>query len=62
MQLLTVSDVADKLRFSTSQVYKLAEKGKLKAYKLESSLRFKEAEIDDYIQSRAMTYMPAKST
>jgi len=48
--ILTVPELAKKLQISTSTVYKYAESGKLPSFKLGSSLRFLENEIDDYLK------------
>jgi len=48
--ILTVSELANKLQISTSTVYKYAESGKIPSFKIGSSLRFLENEIDDYLK------------
>lgn len=46
--ILTVPELAKKLQISVSTVYKYAESGKLPSFKLGSSLRFLENEVDDH--------------
>ena len=48
--ILTVPELAKKLQVSSSTVYKYAESGKIPSFKLGSSLRFLENEIDDYLK------------
>jgi len=48
--ILTVSELAKKLQISTSTVYKYAESGKIPSFKIGSTLRFLENEIDDYLK------------
>jgi len=48
--ILTVPELAKKLQISTSTVYKYAESGKLPSFKLGSSLRFLESEIEEYLK------------
>ncbi len=49
--MLTVKDVTKFLKISRSKVYRLIEKGDLKAYKIgERGTRFKQSEIEEYIQ------------
>jgi len=48
--ILTVPELATKLQISTSSVYKYAEAGKIPSFKIGSSLRFLENEIDDYLK------------
>ena len=48
--ILTISEVAKLLHLSKSTVYKYSENGKIPSFKIGTSLRFLENEIDDYIQ------------
>lgn len=48
--LLTVRQVADLLQISPSTVYSWAYSGRIPCYKLNGSIRFKEREIDDWIE------------
>jgi PTS system nitrogen regulatory IIA component len=48
--ILTVPELANKLQISSSTVYKYAESGKIPSFKIGSSLRFLENEIDDYLK------------
>jgi len=49
-KVLTISQVANHLQMSKSTVYKYAETGKIPSFKIGTSLRFLENEINDYIQ------------
>jgi len=48
--ILTVPELANKLQISSSTVYKYAESGKIPSFKIGSSLRFLENEIEDYLK------------
>jgi predicted DNA-binding transcriptional regulator AlpA len=50
MRLLTVSDVAEKLHFSRSQVY--AMKHQITYAKLGGALRFRPVDVERYIDER----------
>ena len=47
--MLTVSQVAEKLGYSTSQIRNLIREGKLKAYKFASSYRVNEDDLQEFI-------------
>jgi len=47
--ILTINDVANKLKMSTSTIYKYAEKGKIPSFKIGSCIRFFENEIDNLL-------------
>jgi excisionase family DNA binding protein len=47
--VLTISEVAKKLKMSTSAIYKYAELGKIPSFKIGTCLRFFEEEIDAYL-------------
>ena len=49
-QIMTITEVAKLLQMSKSTVYKYAETGKIPSFKIGTSLRFLENEIDDYIK------------
>ena len=48
--ILTVTELAKLLHISNSTVYKYAETGKIQSFKIGTSLRFLENEIDDYLK------------
>ena len=48
--ILTVTEFAKLLHISNSTVYKYAETGKIPSFKIGTSLRFLENEIDDYLK------------
>jgi excisionase family DNA binding protein len=49
--VLTISDVAKRLRLSSSTIYKYAEKGNIISYKVGNRWRFQEADIEKYLLS-----------
>jgi len=49
-RLLRVNDVARILNISSSSVYRMVEKRLVTFYKLRSGLRFKEKDIEQYVQ------------
>jgi PTS system nitrogen regulatory IIA component len=49
-QILTITELAKLLQMSKSTVYKYAEQGKIPSFKIGTSLRFLENEINDYIK------------
>ena len=49
MSMLTVSEVAEKLGYSTSQIRNLIREGKLKGYKFASSYRVNEDDLQEFI-------------
>jgi excisionase family DNA binding protein len=51
-QILTVSQLAKYLKVNERTVYRLAAAGKLPAFKVGASWRFKEAEIEKWIQGQ----------
>jgi len=48
--ILTIEDVARKLRISKSTVYKYAEADKIPSFKIGSCRRFFESEIERYLE------------
>ena len=48
--LLTIPDVAERLRLSRSKVYDLINNGKLKMIKIDNSSRITEEALDDYLE------------
>lgn len=47
---LTLEQIAEYLQMSTSSIYKMAQKGKIPAYKVGRQWRFKKEEIDRWIE------------
>jgi PTS system nitrogen regulatory IIA component len=47
--ILTINDVAQKLKMSASTIYKYAERGKIPSIKIGSSLRFTEDQINHFL-------------
>jgi excisionase family DNA binding protein len=49
--LLTVKEVAERLKCSTSQVYAIKQQGKLRSYKIGGMVRFRREDVEEYIDS-----------
>jgi excisionase family DNA binding protein len=49
-KLYNVSEVAGLLGLSISWVYKMAERGEIKAIKIGTALRFKDEQIRDFLE------------
>ena len=49
---LTLEQIAEYLQMSTSSIYKMAQAGKIPAYKVGRQWRFKKEEIDKWIKSQ----------
>ena len=47
---LTIEQIAEYLQMSTSSIYKMAQKGKIPAYKVGRQWRFRKEEIDRWIK------------
>lgn len=47
---LTLEQIAEYLQMSTSSIYKMAQKGKIPAYKVGRQWRFKKEEIDRWVE------------
>jgi len=47
---LTLEQIAEYLQMSTSSIYKMAQKGKIPAYKVGRQWRFRKEEIDRWIE------------
>ena len=58
-QLLTLNEVADYLKISTSSVYKLAREGKLPAFKVLNKWRFDSELIDQLVKNESFTANPS---
>ncbi len=50
-QLMTKQEVADYLQVSIRTVERLIKAGKLTAYKIQTNIRFKKADVEDYLES-----------
>ena len=50
-QLLTVAEVADRLRVSTMTVYRLVKAGELPAYRVGKNYRIRSADLDAYLSA-----------
>ena len=51
MKMMTIKDVAERLRISTKTVYRLINEGKLMPIKIRRSTRIDEAVLEEYLQS-----------
>ncbi len=49
---LTLEQIAEYLQMSTSSIYKMAQKGKIPAYKVGRQWRFRKEEIDKWIEKQ----------
>jgi len=49
---LTLEQIAEYLQMSTSSIYKMAQAGKIPAYKVGRQWRFKKEEIDKWITNK----------
>ena len=47
--VLTIDEVAEKLKMSKSTIYKYSERSVIPSFKIGTSVRFFENEIDDYL-------------
>ena len=52
-QVLTVKDVAEYLKVNDRTVYRMAAAGKIPAFKVGSSWRFKQSEIEKWIEKQS---------
>ena len=51
-QILTIKDVAIYLKLAEKTAYKLAAEGKLPGFKVGGSWRFKQADIESWIEAK----------
>ena len=51
-QMMTVSEVAKYLKMKTVTIYKHAQQGRIPAFKVGSSWRFKRSTIDSWIEKQ----------
>jgi len=58
---LTLEQIAEYLQMSTSSIYKMAQKGKIPAYKVGRQWRFRKEEIDRWIKSQKQSMMSRKN-
>ena len=49
---LTLEQIAEYLQMSTSSIYKMAQAGKIPAYKVGRQWRFKREEIDRWVEGQ----------
>jgi excisionase family DNA binding protein len=49
---LTLEQIAEYLQMSTSSIYKMAQTGKIPAYKVGRQWRFKKEEIDKWVEKQ----------
>lgn len=49
---LTVKDVAEYLQLSADQIYRLAQQGKIPAFKVGARWRFKREKIDEWVEKQ----------
>ena len=54
-QILTIKDVAIYLKLAEKTAYKLAAKGKLPGFKVGGSWRFKQADIENWIEAKKLS-------
>jgi excisionase family DNA binding protein len=52
-QVLTVKEVAEYLKVNDRTVYRMAAAGKIPAFKVGSSWRFKQSEIEKWIEKQS---------
>lgn len=50
---MTLEEVAQYLKVSKDSIYRLAQKGKMPAYKIGNLWRFKKEEIDEWMKNTA---------
>lgn len=50
-EVMTVSEVADYLRINPQTVYRKAKTGELPALRIGRSIRFRKAELDEWLKS-----------
>jgi excisionase family DNA binding protein len=57
-QLLTVPEVAERLRVTTMTIYRWIEEGRLPAMQIGKHYRIREADLDEVIESSVRTGTP----
>lgn len=51
---MTVKDVAEYLQLSTDQIYRLAQQGKIPAFRVGARWRFKREKIDEWVEKQGV--------
>ena len=51
-ELITIKEVADFLQIAEKTIYRLAAEGKIPAFKVGGSWRFKRKEIEDWLEKQ----------
>jgi len=51
---MTVKDVAEYLQLSTDQIYRLAQQGKIPAFRVGALWRFKREKIDEWVEKQGV--------
>ena len=51
---MTVKDVAEYLQLSTDQIYRLAQQGKIPAFRVGARWRFKREKIDEWVETQGV--------
>ncbi len=51
---ITVKDVAEYLQLSTDQIYRLAQQGKIPAFRVGGRWRFKREKIDQWVENQGV--------
>jgi excisionase family DNA binding protein len=52
---MTVKDVAEYLQLSTDQIYRLAQQGKIPAFRVGARWRFKREKIDEWVENQVVS-------
>ena len=60
--ILTIKEVAEYLKVTERTLYRLAQEGKIPAFKVGASWRFKRADIDAWIEAQKPGKVPPGDT
>lgn len=60
--IMTIREVADYLKLNEKTAYRLTSEGKLPAFKVGGSWRFRKSEIDQWIKDQSNTKRDEKGT
>lgn len=60
--IMTMKEVADYLKLNEKTAYRLTSEGKLPAFKVGGSWRFRKSEIDQWIKDQSNTKRDEKGT
>lgn len=60
--IMTMKEVADYLKLNEKTAYRLTSEGKLPAFKVGGSWRFRKSEIDQWIKGQSNTKRDEKGT